>query len=295
MNNVFTEPRPGYVAHTAGSKVLTIPGPADLVEYAVLECPHMAANMVETLEKFGDSEEPNESAYNYSWHSDKPVFIDWGNDPVKGPRFARAMSALQGTPMYNIQHTMKGYDWASLPAGSTVVDVGGSIGQCCKAIASIAPNPKFIVQDLVSVINNAQSIPLPAELKDRIEYQIYDFYTPEPVKGAEIYLFRHVLHDHSDKYARKIISNIISAMKPGHSKLIIIDQIMPPVGSISACDERMLRFLDIQMLILLNAKERELGEWAQLAAEASNGKLKITNVNVPPGSALAIMELSLEE
>ena len=294
-SNLFCEPRPGYVAHTAGSRLLLIPGPKDLVGYAAVDCTPVAANLVEATDKYGFSEEPTETAFNVASGSDLPVFVAWDQDPIRGPRFSRAMTALQSTPAFNIKHLLGGYPWAKVAPSSTIVDVGGSVGQCSKAIAAVTdPSVNFIVQDLPNIIESAKSEPLAPDLEGRITFQSHDFFTPQPVEGADIYFFRFILHDHSDKYALQILRNIVRAMKPGHSKLIVMDQIMAPVGVLNGNAERMLRFMDIQMMILLNAKEREMGEWGALFAEASKGKLKLQNVAMPEGSAMAVMELDLE-
>jgi O-methyltransferase domain len=60
------------------------------------------------------------------------------------------------------------------------------------------------------------------------------------VKHAEVYLLRFICHDYSDKYAAKILQNIVPAMGP-NSRLIIRDGVIPPPGTISKMDERLMR------------------------------------------------------
>jgi predicted metallo-beta-lactamase superfamily hydrolase len=40
--------------------------------------------------------------------------------------------------------------------------------------------------------------------------------------GAPAYYLGYILHDYSDEMCRKILSNIVAAIKPGYSKLLII-------------------------------------------------------------------------
>lgn len=43
-------------------------------------------------------------------------------------------------------------DWAALPAGSTVVDVGGGSGKACFPIAKAYPHLKVVIQDKPHVV-----------------------------------------------------------------------------------------------------------------------------------------------
>lgn len=56
----------------------------------------------------------------------------------------------------------------------------------------------------------------------------------------------------------------------------------------------MLRAFDLTMLEIGNAKERDMEEWKTLFAEA-NARFKVTNVNQPMGSNLAIIETTWDE
>ena len=113
----------------------------------------------------------------------------------------------------------------------TVIDVGGSIGHISRALAT-HPHPstakaKFIVQDMPDIVTQGESL-LPEDLKDRVTFQAHDFFTPQPenVHGADVYLLRSVLHDWSDKYATKILRNLIPGLKAG-AKILINERIVP--------------------------------------------------------------------
>lgn len=59
------------------------------------------------------------------------------------------------------------------------------------------PGPKFIVQDHEIVAAQGRE-EYPKELSHKIEFQGNDFFKGQPVKGADIYYLRHILHDHPD-------------------------------------------------------------------------------------------------
>lgn len=103
-----------------------------------------------------------------------------------------------------MNHLIDNFDFGSIGHG-TIVDVGGSHGQVSIAIAQKYPDVKCIVQDLPDTITGLES-QLPKDFQGRICGMEHDFFTPQPVEGADIYLFRWILHDWSDKYCVKYFS-----------------------------------------------------------------------------------------
>ena len=81
-------------------------------------------------------------------------------------------------------------------------------------IAREFPSLRFIVQDLPKVIEDAKKN-VPAELMERVIFMAHDMFTAQPVKDADVYYFRWILHDWSDKYCIKILKSLIPASKPG--------------------------------------------------------------------------------
>lgn len=59
----------------------------------------------------------------------------------------------------------------------------------------------------------------------------HDFFEPQPVKGAAVYLLQQVLHDWSEVYCVKILRHLRAAAGPG-SQLVVVDCIIP-----YACDD----------------------------------------------------------
>jgi hypothetical protein len=72
-------------------------------------------------------------------------------------------------------------------------------------------NLKFIVQDLPKTISSAPT--LPWEIADRITFQAHGFYTEQPVKGADVYLFHWIVHSNSDKHATQLMRALIPALE----------------------------------------------------------------------------------
>lgn len=51
-----------------------------------------------------------------------------------------------------------GFEWASLPEGSIVVDVAGGIGNLTMALAGVHKHLRYVVQDRPAVIEAAQQV-----------------------------------------------------------------------------------------------------------------------------------------
>lgn len=104
-----------------------------------------------------------------------------------------------------------------------LVDVGGGSGHWSQEFRRAIPAQncpgRVVVQDQPSVVNQIQI--------DEIEPMAYDFFTPQPIKGARFYLFKQIIHDWDDKKAIEILRNTAQSMVHGQSTLLIDDYVLP--------------------------------------------------------------------
>ncbi|MCJ1379927.1 hypothetical protein MMC17_003030 [Xylographa soralifera] len=140
-----------------------------------------------------------------------------------------------------------------------LVDIGGGEGRDAESFRtkfSDVPG-RVILQDLPEVINNIE------KLDDRVMRMGHDFFMPQPVKDARAYYFRNVFHNWPDVDCLKILENTASAMKKGHSKLLMFEWIFP---------ERDVplfpSLLDINLMVLLSGMERTESQWRILLDSA---------------------------
>ena len=136
-----------------------------------------------------------------------------------------------------------GFDWASLPSGSTVVDVGGARGHVSAYLANEFKHLSFVVQDLPAVIDGTDgdtSYQIPEEVADRVKLMSHDFFNEQPVKGAAVYIVRYILHNWSDTYAAKILRRLVDVMEPG-ARIVVSDHILPEPGELPLLRERYIR------------------------------------------------------
>ena len=156
--------------------------------------------------------------------------------PERAIRFKDAMNYFQSAPGFEAAHVLDSFDWDAVKNG-IVVDVGGSHGVVSIELARRFPSLRFIVQDRDEVI--AETSP-PEDVADRVTFMAYDFFTEQPVKDADVYFFRWILHNWADKYCVKILRALVPALKSG-ARLLIQDLLLPEPGTMSCYQERKTR------------------------------------------------------
>ena len=222
--------------------MLLLPNLRDTVGYLMEEGFVGASRLSETAEKFRGSEERNHAPWNVGYGIDVPYFEFLETNSVRRKRFFGNMENIAGTEAYDTKYLAEGFDWKALGKG-TVVDVGGSTGHCSFKIAEVAPELSFIVQDLEKAIEGAKERTEDKKKgngNERIEFQSHSFFEPQPVKAADVYLLRFICHDYPDKYAVKILQNLILAMGP-KSRIVVMDGIMPLPHTLTKIEERKMR------------------------------------------------------
>lgn len=94
------------------------------------------------------------------------------------------------------------FPFGQLPSACTVVDIGGGNGHNAIRLVSTHRQLSVVVQDhlsVVSVAEKAASEKLGPEDVGRITWQAHDYYSPQPRRGADVYLLSHVMMDNSDE------------------------------------------------------------------------------------------------
>lgn len=291
---VFAERELDQVSHTEGSLLLLQEGIATMNRYSTNRGFPIAASFNEALEKWGHgSQESNETGFNIFKQTDLAMFDYYEQHPWYAADFHKVMKFFTKTPPLSHDHIKRAFDWSSL-SFTTVVDVGGSLGHCSLAILEANPTISCVVQDLPQIVSQAtdpaRSI-VPAHLASRISFQPHSFWDPQPIQ-ADVYFMRMIFHDWPDKYSIKILRALLKGMRPG-ARLLIMDYVTLPSGSLSPADERRMRIRDMQMMVMHNALERDHAEWSRLLAQ-TDSHLRLVAIRTPPGSALSIIEVVLD-
>ncbi|KAI4595114.1 hypothetical protein KJ359_007089 [Pestalotiopsis sp. 9143b] len=278
---IFEEPEPGVIAHSAASRLLAEnPGVHDFVATCTGELWQAAAQTCNALVKFPDSEEPNETGFSLANNTDKPMYEFLSDYPERSKRFGNMMKGFTQGKSFDLKFVTDYYPWEQFGNG-TLVDVGGSEGFVCVALARKFPSMSFVVQDLEPVIAEAKKN-APPDVASRIDFMVHDFFETQPVKGADVYFFRWIFHNWSDKYCIKILKSLVPSLRQG-SRVMISEAILPGPGEIPNGLEGRLRSFDLVMTSIQNARERELNDWIALFRE-SDARFEFEEVTRPPGS-----------
>ncbi|KAI9688867.1 MAG: hypothetical protein M1822_001224 [Bathelium mastoideum] len=173
----------------------------------------------------------NRSAYPGPFGTELDKALDNGKD---GQQLARPEHAIFGLAMlgggkvFGEAH-LYDYPWESL-GSALIVDVGGGVGGFCLQLAQLYPNLRFIVQDRAAVLQQAKTIVWPKEnphaVEDgRVRFVAHDFFLENPIKDADVYWLRYVVHNWSDEACVRILSGLKKSMGL-QSRVLICDQVM---------------------------------------------------------------------
>ncbi|EXF83960.1 major facilitator superfamily transporter [Colletotrichum fioriniae PJ7] len=152
------------------------------------------------------------------------------------------------------------------PEATFLVDIGGSIGHDLDEFCRKHPTApgRHVLQDLEYVLSQIQKV------DPKIEPMSYDFHTEQPIKGARAYYMHSVLHDWTDDVCESILSRVTAAMKPGYSKLLINENVIPSIGA-----DWQATALDMMMMTLFSSRERTEEQWRKLLEPAGLRIIKI--------------------
>ncbi|KAH8585512.1 putative O-methyltransferase [Bisporella sp. PMI_857] len=290
----FEEIAPGQFVHNGVSLTLLAPPINSLVGHCCDDGLRSAAHMAQSLREsnFQGSNDPAECAFSKAFGTKKGLFdYYYSDDLFRAQRFGLGMA---GTEIIKAL-TEDVFPFETLPKNAKVVDVGGGRGHVSVRIAEKMPGMSFVVQDEKLILEAGRDEGIPEEVKERVEFMPHDFFQPQPVKGADVYLFRFILHDHTDMNCIKILSQIIDAMDPEKSRILIDDAVVPEVLGQESL--RIFNLLDIYMMMILNAKERSESQWSEVF-EAVNERLMLEKIWREPGGGPqggCVLELRLRK
>ncbi|TVY65553.1 O-methyltransferase asqD [Lachnellula suecica] len=145
------------------------------------------------------------------------------------------------------------------PDSVLLIDIGGGEGHDVEAFRRTFPDApgKLVLQDLPPTIDNIK------HLDPVIITQKYDFFTEQTIKGARAYYFRNIFHDWPTDRCVVMLKNVAAAMKPGYSKLLIFEWVIP-AKSVPLYPA----LLDINMMAVLNGQERTEEQWIAMLGQA---------------------------
>ncbi|OTB15543.1 hypothetical protein K445DRAFT_60843 [Daldinia sp. EC12] len=251
LSNALTEPkyRDGiiYTYDVAGPSFRGLPRYLKSIKYALptklTDGPFQAAHKTEL--PF------------FAWLDQNPPYLEVFNNYMSAYRAGKPSWVDQG--FYPIsERLVEGFN--SNPEGNDVllVDVGGGLGHDIRELKEKHPSlpGKIILQDRPEVISAVSGGGI-------FEAIAHDFFTPQPIKEARAYYLHSVLHDWGDDDCVRILDQLRPAMKPGYSRLLVNEIIVPdrnPTWPVTSMD---------QLVFVLGAMgERTEAHWESILRRA---------------------------
>ena len=233
---VFRETPSGHIVHTSISRqIAENPLMRDWIAFMCDECWRCAPRVADAMLKWPESQEPAHTAWVLANNAEAPLTQEIFKYPGRFARMPGAMQMSEKGDGLQPGLFVEAFDWSGV---RTVVDVGGAHGSMSIEIARKAPTvQKCIVQDLPFVLAQAKA---PQDVAARVEFMPHDFFTAQVVKGADVYFFRWIFHDWSDKYAVRILQSLIPGLKKG-ARVVMNEFLLPKPGMLSPYQERPIR------------------------------------------------------
>jgi C-methyltransferase len=169
-----------------------------------------------------------------------------------------------------------GYDFSAYP---TIVDVGGGHGPLLAAMLASAPASQGVLYDLPRVVASAASLLRERHVADRVRIAEGSFFDGVPGDG-DAYVLKNIIHDWPDEKAVQILRNVRAAAGP-RATLLLIEFVIPTHDR-----EFPGKWVDLEMLLNLGARERTAAEYRDLLSQAG---FRMTRV-VQTASPLSVVE-----
>ncbi|OBA80615.1 hydroxyneurosporene methyltransferase [Mycobacterium sp. 1164966.3] len=203
----------------------------------------------------------------------KPMFEYLASEPELGQIFNEAMT---GGSALSIGPVIAAYDFSSF---ATIVDVGGGHGRLLAEILAATPAARGVLFDQPQVVAGAPAVLAELGVQDRIRIDEGSFFESVPA-GGDAYVLKSVIHDWPDDDAIRILRNVRSAAAAG-SYVLLVEFVVPDHHR-----EYMGNWLDLEMLLALDARERSSAEFERLFSRAG---FRMTRV-VATASPFSVLE-----
>ncbi|KAI0139592.1 S-adenosyl-L-methionine-dependent methyltransferase [Hypoxylon sp. NC0597] len=227
--------------------------------------------------------DPSNGVFQYAkgWKGD--MFNYYESHPIEGASFDHVMGGVMANQAgwLEIFPHNKLLDTGDSQS-PLVVDVGGNIGHDIERFREAHPETahRLYLEDRPEVVQRSKC-------PDTVNRVGYDFFTPQPIKGARAYYMHGVLHDWSEEPARKILEMQRDAMKPGYSTLLIHDHIAPETLA-----HPHTTAYDLTMMVMVAGVERREAHWRALLKSAG---YKLVRIWRSPLAVQGIIEAELDQ
>lgn len=169
--------------------------------------------------------------------------------------------AMVSMTRMEVPAVLAAYDFSGI---STLMDVGGGLGQLMSAILTKYLSMRGMVFDLPHCAEGARKNFSDAGIAERCEFVAGSFFESVPA-GSDAIIMKSIIHDWNDERCVRILQNCHRVLTPG-ARLLLIDRVMPeklePGGG-----DRFVVLDDLNMLRGPGGCERTPSEFRALLAK----------------------------
>lgn len=254
-------PGPGF-ALTALGKPYLDPNHCAFSKFLIKDIIPSIIAMPDALRERGYKAPTRESGTPFKWANGEELWTFLGAHPEHAMNMVNGMESLSTGSLAGDAYPFADElgKLGTQEGDVTIVDVAGGQGHIMEEVRSLNPSVKgrFIVQDLPSTFA-AVSKPPPG-----VEFMPHDMFTPQPIKDAYIYYYRHIFHDWNDEDVARFLQPAVAVLRenrrPG-AKLLLVDLVLP---NENAGMQEAVRDLSI---FPIGGLERSEMQWTDLLAK----------------------------
>ena len=215
----------------------------------------------------------------------KPYW-EWLDAPGEEDTISNFNSLMVDFTKRELPAILQSFDWKNLGDDIRLLDIGGGKGHLVKAIIDEKVNTmvKPMVLDTPHMIEDAKQFWKDHQGKHEVSLITGDFFKSIP--EADVYVLKHIIHDWNDEKSIEILKNVHkSASAVKDSTVLIMEYVLEDDKPLNIHDA----FLDIQMLAMVDGKERTESQWKHIV-EASG--FKIDKIHAVDGAKISIIQAS---
>lgn len=254
-------PGPGYTLTLLGEPYLD-PNHCAYNHMVLQEVIPSVLAMPHTLRARGYKAPTKDSGTPFMWANGEELWTFLGRYPERALNMVKGMKSLD-TGSLSPSAFPFGEELGKLEIQDgevAIVDIAGGQGHIMEHVRKQNPGIKgrFIVQDLPSTFEAVREPPA------GVEFMSYDMFTPQPIRDAYVYHYRHIFHDWNDEDASRFLKQVVDILwerqRPG-AKLLLVDLVLPDenVGMLEAVR-------DLTMFPV-GGMERNETQWRELLAK----------------------------
>lgn len=262
----------GFVNTPAASAYLTTGSPDRMLGYIN----YSNAVLWKLWDNLPDAIREGTHRWKQTYGTDGPIFAQLFRTPEDQREF------LLGMHGYGLLSSPQVVNAVDLSRFRTLVDLGGATGHLAVAACKRWPNLNAVVFDLPQVIGLTQEVVSGTPVADRVSIVGGDFFADELPPG-DVYALGRIVHDWTEAKIMKLLTKIHTAL-PSGGAVLLAEKVLH--NGKAGPDWAVTQSLN--MLLVTEGKERTLGEYAKLLADAGFRNVTCRRTSAPLDAVMAV-------